>query len=197
MENLTDNIQYFGKGTFVKRIKEFSDNKCGINSINESAESINVDFPEIILASAKYNFVSVTKIVEALAGRKKLNLYNFYVDLGTYGVEADLNSVYKMFMNLTGPKPVLQMVPTLSKTYNNFLVIEILKNETNFCISRATFPDIIHLENFSVATMRGGFNGTLMACKHKLDKYESSLPYLRNDLPGWKSIDIEFQYSRI
>lgn len=131
MKPISQNSKYFVKGTYVKRIKEFTDRELGKDSIIEAAKSLDLIFPDMLLASVKYNASEIFLVTENLILSRKRDLQKFYFDMATYALESDLNSVYKMFVNLSGPQFVYKMLPQINNAYFNFITQEVIINETN------------------------------------------------------------------
>lgn len=158
---------------------------------------LQVQFPEIILPSSKYDVVTILKIFESYSSKQGLNLYDNYLKLNEYAIEADLNSIYKMFLNLSSIKFVIDLLPTMGKTYNNWMLIQVTSNTANSFTTKTSFPDVCQIENATLPSLHGGYSGVLKACKYKINKIVSGKSYSNTDLTGWKTVETEIHYSKI
>lgn len=197
MNKLTSDVTYYAKGTYFKRLIEITDRKFGKDSFKETANSMNIEMPEIILSSTKYNWVECCKILEFLMNRNGVEHYDFYLELTVYAVESDLNSIYKMFMGFSGPKFVLGMMPSISKAYNNWIPVEIITNESGYFKAKYSFPAIVHFEQFTPAAAVGAITASINACKYKIDKISYTNPRQSMEMSGKKEFECEAWYSSI
>lgn len=196
MNNLTDHLLYFGKGTYLKRTIEFTNERIHKNSFSECARLMNIEVPEIILPNIKYDWITCCRILESVVEKSQNNLYDFYFEMAKYGVEADLNSVYKMFMSISGPKFVLKLLPSLAKAYNNWMDAGVTQNQPGYCKVDVIYPNNILIENFTIPTSAGGICAAINACKYNADRISVSKSYFINDKLESKKIEIEVWYSK-
>jgi hypothetical protein len=173
MNSKTFTDKYLIKGTGIRNFKKYIENEVNNDYFDELTEAVDFGPKNLILSSQWYPANLLIEMIELTSLRLNKSLEQITREAAKFSLEEDLNGIYKFFMRVGGSRLVLSKLPTLSKTYTDFITAEIIHNETGNLVIIYTLPEeISDWLSWYLSTVEGAIEGMLSVCGNSLNSFK-------------------------
>jgi len=172
--------EYNLKGNAFNNLKEYiNQNPKGGKDFAFYIISNRFSIGEIIISSAWYNVEIYYKImddyIKASGQRKEV----FIERLAEWGLERDLNGIYRFFMRLGGPEKILNAALPNVKTYFDYITMTVISHAHGTLVFRSELPS--KFVDLAIPADKGAVKGMLKACGKVLKNFEVKSTSALND----------------
>ncbi len=184
------------KGTGLINAREYMKMHGKLEEFESLVSSVFQTQKASVVASTWYNAGSSMELFKKCGEALGMDFKNFILELTEFGLDRDLNGVYRFFIKLGGPEKTLGKGPQLVKAYTTYSHLEILENKLGTHIARTTVPK--EFTEWDLYNQQGAISGVLKACKYQLKTFSvESQETLKTD-EGLKSASVfQVTYSSV
>ncbi len=158
------------KGTAFNNLKKFITHELGSDQYTRLASSCGIRNPNLIIPSSWYPFdqYHMLSIESSIAMGKTFR--DFIIDSTLFLIVEDLNGVYRFFIRVATPRRVLEKLPSMSRTYVNFVEYKVLENKDGYHSAQLTIPK--EVRDWELYSAEGGIRGILTVCNRSIKSWE-------------------------
>lgn len=123
------------KGSHITQAERWVDARLGKGTFKELTSSAGENW-QIILPMAWYEVDVLEAALEQVSSKLRLSVEDITTEVARANAEADLTSIYRVFLRVAQPQRVLSLTPRLWTTYVKFGSASAIENERGHYIGQ-------------------------------------------------------------
>ncbi len=154
--------KYHVKGTGMVNFRKYVENTIGHEFYDGIVSKVNLPNGRFLFPSKWYDVRFLIQMIELVANHEKISHCEVTKNAARYVLEVDLLGIYKLFLRVGGAKLVLSKLPIISRTYADFISVEINDNQSGYIKVTYSCPD--EISDWWICSAEGAISGILQVC---------------------------------
>jgi len=178
------------KGSHIAQAERWVDTRLGTGTFKALTKMAGENW-RVILPMAWYEVDVLQAALEQVSARLQISVEDITTEVARSNAEADLTSIYRVFLRVAQPQRVLSMTPRLWSTYVKFGAATAIENEKGHYVGQGDGFDE-RLLGWACGCWRGFIPATIKVAGGHVDDTRIIKRWRQSD--GHYSVQFEVKY---